>query len=1316
VVEHSAVAAPANAPGAWSIKYWSATANVDGLPELPTMTLRPHTRPFSEPAAARRPAPTGLFRLALCLASCCLALAPHTAAAQQTADVVRGRVTDDSARAVAAATVIVTRGPDRLVQQSTTDSSGAFTLRFDPGTGDYLVYISAPGFSSVRRRVQRAGDEHDLVANFILRRDLALLAAVNVRAAKPVRATNSVNPFQTETGASEKWKDGVEGQIPPTTAGDLNAIAGTMSNVTMTSAGPSILGSGSESNLSTLNGMGLAASSIPRAANTQTRVTGATFDPTRGGFSGANIDVQLGAGDRFFQNRRGFLTLAPSGLQFTDAIGRAAGAQTGNIRGSLGADGELIRGALTYNVAVDLAHSVSEPSTLLDAGDDVLLRAGVAPDSVSRLTSIAGPLGISLAGHGIPTSQKHDAFSWIGRLDDTRDTLATRALTSYATLRRDGGIGFAPLNAPAAGAAQSQQTVGAQLTIGNYVGEGRRILTETRLGASTVRTTMTPYQHMPAANVLILSPVPASSATTGTGAATNASNLTLGGSQLRASDDSRWTLEGSNQTVWNTNGKRNHFKGSIWARADGLRQSGISNQSGSFAFNSLGDFAAGRASSYSRTLTQPDRSGTVWNAAAAIAHEWAPSRTFSLLYGARLEADGFGSTPARDAALEEALGVRSDVAPSRLHLSPRAGFSYTYSHDKRNGNGQAVSPVGSFYRNTVGVIRGGIGEFRDLLRPDLLSNASASTGLPNGTSYLSCVGAAVPVPDWSSFASDPGTIPTRCMDNSGVLAEEAPGVSIISPSYDVPRSWRASLDWSSNISSWLLRVSTLGSYDLSQPGTVDANFTGTPRFSLSGEGNRPVFVSPASVDAASGAVSPSEARKSSGFGRVAMRTSDLRGYGGQITATLSPDIIKFRNRFSLFTSVSYTLQESRRQFRGFDGAAFGDPRLREWAPSNNDARNVLVLSGGFNSAKTGTLTMFARLQSGLPFTPIVQGDVNGDGLAGDRAFIPNPALVADTGLAGQLRSLLANGSSSARTCVLDNLGQVAPRNGCRGPWTAMLNLQWAPPFPRRWLGRVTPTVYFENVLGGIDQLVHGSNGLRGWGSQPVVNPVLFVPHGFDPVAERFQYSVNPRFADTRAINNISRNPFRISIDFRFNLSTDFDLQQLRRAVEPVRGPRGWSRRSADSLTAFYLSRTSSIHKLLLENSDSLFLSKTQIAALQRDDSLYSVQVRAIFTPLGRFLAQRGDADPGKAEMDSVRNTQKAYWKVFWQQPEVADSTITPSQRELMPMFKQMLSVPQKDREHSQWQFGNPVTFTDNPQRPWQQPPAGGTHQTIRKDP
>ena len=475
-------------------------------------------------------------------------------------------------------------------------------------------------------------------------------------------------------GSSETWKDGVEGQVPPSLAGDLNAVAGTMSNVTVTPNGPSILGSAPESNLTTLNGMGLASGSIPRAANTQTRVTGATYDATRGGFSGSNTDVELGAGDRFYQRRRAYLTLAPSALQYTDAIGRAAGAQTSNIRGSIGADGELIRDALTYNVAVDVAHSVSQPATLLDAGDAVLLRAGVSPDSVSRLIGLANPLGLSLAGHGVPSLHEHDAFSWLGRLDDTRDTLATRALTSYASYTRDGGMGFTPLSAPSTGGTQTQQTAGAQLTIGNYVGKERLTLTETRLAASIVKTHVTPYEQIPGASVLVLSPTLTSS--------NGAANLLLGGGQNLADDDSRWSLEGSNQTTWNANGKVNHFKALLWGRADGLRQSAIPNALGTFGFNSLADLAAGNADSYTRTLTQPEKSGAVWNTAAAFAHQWAPTRMFSLIYGARLEADGFFSTPAADAALDNALGVRSDVAPSRFHISPRVGFSYTYNHDR----------------------------------------------------------------------------------------------------------------------------------------------------------------------------------------------------------------------------------------------------------------------------------------------------------------------------------------------------------------------------------------------------------------------------------------------------------------------------------------------------------------------------------------------------------------------------------------------------------------------------------------------------------
>ena len=1217
----------------------------------------------------------------------CVLSAGHLGAQQPTAETIRGRITDDSSRALVA-TVTVTRGPDRLTQSDTTDTTGNYRVRFEQGTGDYLVYVTAPGFKSARRRVQREGTETELIANFSLASDVAQLEAVRVSARRPVRATNAISPTQQiEPGSSERWSDGVGGQLPPTVAGDLNAIAGTMSNVTLTPGGASILGSGSESSLNTLNGMGLAAGAIPRAARTETRVTGATFDPTRGGFAGANVDVRLGPGSRNYQRRNGFVTLDPQALQFSDPLSRSVGATPAGFRASFGADGELIRRALTYNVALDIARNSSDPATLLSADADELLLAGVSPDSVARLISISNPLGLGLSNVGIPGERQHQAVTWLGRLDDTRDTLQTRAFTSYVGFTRDGALGFGPLVAPSSAGERRERTLGTQLTLGRYLGAARRVLNETRIAASQVHTDVDPYRAQPGASVLIRSATP--------DAGSDITSLTLGGGSSLAADDTRWTAEGANETIWNAHGRRHRFKGLVWARADGLRQEGITNELGLFRFNSLEDLAARRPASFSRTLSQPIRSGSVWNAAAAFAHQYAPTGFLNILYGARVEADGFMDSPASNPALERALGVRTGAAPGRIHISPRAGFSYTYNRDRDNGNGTNQSNVGRFYRTTTGVIRGGIGEFRDLLRPGILADASAATGLPGATSYLSCVGAAVPAADFSLFENDPTRIPTQCLDGSGVLSERAPAVTLIDPSYDVPRSWRASLDWNTNVRKWLVRFSGLGSYDLSQPGIVDANFAGVQRLTLPGESARPVFVSASAIDPLSGSVSAAESRRSSDFGRVSTRVSDLRGYGGQMTFAISPDVFKARPRFSMYGSAAYTLQWSHRQFRGFDGGGFGDPREREWAPSANDARNVIVLSGGFSTPKTGTITMFARGQSGLPFTPTVQGDINGDGRIGDRAYVPNPATEGDPSLAAQIKSLMDTGTPVARECLLANAGRVAGRNGCRGSWTQSLNIQWRPPMPQRWNGRLVPNVYLQNVLAGIDQAIHGNGSLRGWGSQAAPDPVLLVPRGFDAAASRFRYDVNPRFGSTRQGNSLGRDPFRIVIDFSMNLSTDFNLQQLRRAVEPVRNSRGWELRSADSLAAFYLTNTSSVHKLLIRETDSLFLSKAQVAALQKADSVYSSRVRSIYAPLGQFLSQRGGA-PGKTEMDSVKAVQKAYWKIFWEQPEIAAEAVSAAQRELIPMFKSMLLVPAKEREQSQWQFGNPVTFADKP--------------------
>ena len=1198
---------------------------------------------------------------------------------QTPADIIRGRVTNDSSKAVIGASVFVTRGPDRAFKQTITDSAGRYSISFENGTGDYLVAVTSVGLKAARRRVQRQNSERDLIADFVLATDVSTLAAVKVSANKPERADNSVSPMELETGTSERWVDGVNGQLPPSLLGNLSAIAGNTPGITQGVNGPSILGSGPQSNLTTLNGMALPGGTLPRAARVDTRVTGATFDPVRGGFSGANTDVQLGAGSRSYQERNASATFDSPLLQRTDGVGQSLGARYSGVRASAGANGYLVPHIATYNVAVELSRTTSDPATLFSGDARALMSAGVTQDSVTRLQLAALNVGVPTSGSGIPVARERSGVTWLGRLDDIRDTLNTRQLTTYVSWSRDGALGFTPLSATSTAGESTERALAAQFQMANFPGTARRVLNLTKLGASQSSVTGDSYLSLPGASVLVRSTdgiVP----------------LGIGGNAALDRAETRVTAEGSNLTVWNAGGRRHTFKVFGWARVDGLSEDGGADVRGRYSFNSIGDFAAGRASSFSRALTQPASDGAAWNAAIALAHQWNPTKRFSLLYGARVEANGFGSPPARNDALENSLSVNTGVAPSTLHVSPRVGFSWSYSRSKENGNGMSMSRSGTFYRTASGVIRGGIGEFRDLLRPDIVAQASSRTGLAGSTQSLFCTGGAVPAPDWSRFLQDANTIPRACVDGSGALTDNAPPATLIARDYQVPRSWRATLDWYTNFNWLQLKWNNLASWDLSQASVRDANFSGVQKFALTREGGRPVYVSTAGIDTTNGLVSATESRRSPAFGSVDVRGSELRGYGGQTTVTLAPDPFRMRNvPLGLYASLSYTLQASRRQFIGFDGLTAGDPTQREWAPSSNDARHIVSLQGAFTVERLGTLTLFARAQSGLPFTPIVQGDINGDGRGGDRAFVPSGTLPIDATLATQLRALQTSGSATAQRCLADFAGQIAARNGCRGPWTATMNMQIRPNLPKA-LQRLNANLYLENVLAGVDQLVHGSSGLRGWGGAAMPDPVLLVPRSFDAATRAFRYDLNPRFADTRPSRSTLRVPFRVTLDFQLRLSTDYSLQELRRALSPVRVGKSWQARSADSLTALYLQETSSIHTALLEQSDSLFLTPEQISGLRKAEAVFSDRVRVIYCDLGLYLAQFAGGSATKAAVDSTSKAKTAYWAAFWEQPEIAAALLSPTQRDLMPLLRDMYATPKAVRTHARWMFGSEVKF------------------------
>ena len=316
--------------------------------------------------------------------------------------------------------------------------------------------------------------------------------------------------------------------------------------------------------------------------------------------------------------------------------------------------------------------------------------------------------------------------------------------------------------------------------------------------------------------------------------------------------------------------------------------------------------------------------------------------------------------------------------------------------------------------------------------------------------------------------------------------------------------------------------------NLNQPGSTDLNFANAPKFTLGSE-DRPVFVNPSSIVPTTGAVSPVDARVTDAFGRVVNSVSDLKSYTRQGIFTLTPDLQSWGlNNF--YTSLGYTLSEIRAEQRGFDVSTFGSPTTIEWSRGDLDARHQFLLQAGYG--RNGiNFTMQGRLQSGTPFTPMVGSDINGDGLANDRAFIYNPNTVADPTLATGLRSLLASSTPNVRSCLVDQMGQGAARNSCEGPWTAALNARIGLSGRALHFGnRVDVGLNLANPLGGLDQLVHGANNLKGWGTPALPNPVLYTVRGFDPNTNNFLYNINPRFGSTSPTNSTIRAPFRMTLD------------------------------------------------------------------------------------------------------------------------------------------------------------------------------------------
>jgi hypothetical protein len=622
---------------------------------------------------------------------------------------------------------------------------------------------------------------------------------------------------------------------------------------------------------------------------------------------------------------------------------------------------------------------------------------------------------------------------------------------------------------------------------------------------------------------------------------------------------------------------------------------------------------------------------------------WQTSPRFQLTYGLRLEGGLFTGAPAFNPAIESAFGGRTDALPSEWHVSPRAGF--TWSLGGATGRGRLTSPPAL-------IVRGGAGEFRSPTPTSLVTQAYTGTGLDAAGEEITCIGPGVPAADWSAFAADPGSIPDACLTAGPTLPRTFRTVTLFSPDFGAPRAWRASLGLQRPLST-LFRLTLDGNYTrgASQTGYRDLNLDTVPAFRLAAEGNRPVYVDAGDIAAATGAVRFTGSRIDPAFGQVAEIHSDLASEAWQVT-------IGVGGLFSrgLQAQLAYTYQSARDQGStarfggggrlggGGTATTAGNPNTYEWARSSFERRHQFLLTFTYPFGTSLEVTSVARLTSGSPYTPLVGSDLNGDGSRNDRAYL----FPAGSGAEGDaIAALLARASGGVRDCLAGRLGTIPEHNACTGPWQGSLDFQinWRPGF---WGldRRLSLSLVTVNFLRGLDELLHGADGAKGWGLNARPDPTLLYVTGFDPVEQRYVYQVNDRFGATGGSATAFRPPFQIGVQARFTLGPD----RRRAALDAMRGrgggmgpgggrgpgggPFALGGGAPDALLARLDSVLPNTPGLILAYRDTLRLSAEQVVRLEAARDSFALRQAARADRLQSALQDLG-ANPDPAQLMPV---------------------------------------------------------------------------------
>jgi hypothetical protein len=1148
----------------------------------------------------------------------------------ETTEIIRGRVTDPEGKPVVGARVAVTSAESGISKTTITDSNGRYTLFFRDGGGRYQITISFLGYQDRTINLVRQADEDVLIANAEMSVQAIAIQGIEVTARRPA-------PGRGETAQQGRdLPDNLVQRLPlenfdPTSLASLSAgVVITPGDSLDIRGGFSVAGQREALNQVTLDGGsfgnvlsgGAAGSplSVPQEGVRRTQVVTNTYDVARGQFSGGQVAMTTRGGN----NR----TTGSFSWNLRDPVLQAGDRNTtGNLytqnRLSGGIGGPIQRNKLFYNLSFTYQRRSDDLFALQSDDSLAVERLGTDPDSVARFIDILENVyAVPTAGQTGSYSRIGNALSLLGRFDwnvSDRHNVMVRGNTNFYD---QGNARIGLLELRQSGGDVETDGYGGMITMTSRFGQGW--INDARFSFNQDGRDQLPFIRVPEGRVRVTSLLEDS--------LRSVSNLGFGGERSMPVNTSERTIELMNELSFLL-GDTHRLKLGLLINDSKFTQLNTNNVFGSFTFNSLEDFEAGSPASFTRNLAPRSKEGGGLNAAMYTGDTWRPTLKLQLTYGLRFEYSNFAGEPANNPDVELAVGRRTDVIPSEFHVSPRLGFSYRLS--------ETGAPLT--------LVRGGVGEFRGRAPFSLFAAAQEQTGLAEGERQLQCIGEFVPVPDWALYQTDESAIPTACGDGStpAPIATARRNVTVFNPDFGAPRSWRASLGLQKQLfTAMQVSVDAMYTRGVGLYGVHDLNLDEATTTRLGIE-NRLFFGNPAGVAQGSGETTFLSSRIHPEYGHVFEVDSDLESSTAQITATVSGMLPP---RFSFQTS--YTLMRARDQSsfsccnptQGFSSPTTGEnPNRVDWGVSNLDRRHIITAILGYNVNRFADVTLIGRISSGQPFTPMVGGDVNGDGVRNDRAFIFAPNAAPDTAVANSMSRLLANAPGRVRECLQDQLGEIADRNSCRGEWyqslDARVNIR---PGTSTLARRINLSLDFSNVLAGLDRLFHDDDDLSGWGQHSRPDATLLYPRGFDATTQTFRYVVNEQFGQSRTQRFGFGQPFQAQLQVRVAVGAQQGGAGLAaiagggggrggaaggRAGGPGGPGAGQQSQRFDPAEMIDRMMANNPVKLIIELRDSLALSAEQVARLQIISDTLDAQV----TPLAEEAKKKLEGSTGSGQ-------------------------------------------------------------------------------------